>query len=186
MLHLRMHSPKLRAMHTTPSHPPSRVHLHTLTAFPTPLRLILKRRLQPPGNILPLIQREVLLHAPNTQTRIIHRQLLILTQTVLQRPKRMLNQLLPTATLKRVEVPLQVRARHLTPRPDPARHHLLRHPTRLELEEVRAAGVDPGDQQTDAIGPLAVVLGVGLSAVANAGGDFGEQDGAVVGQARGE
>ena len=48
---------------------------------------------------------------------------------------------------------------------------------------MRASGVHACDQETYAIGSLAVVLGVGLRAVADAGGDVGEEDGAAVGQA---
>ena len=51
---------------------------------------------------------------------------------------------------------------------------------------MRASRVHTRDQQPDAVGSLAVVLGVGLGAVADAGGDVGEEDGAAVGQARGE
>ena len=51
---------------------------------------------------------------------------------------------------------------------------------------MRPARVHAGDEQSDAVGAFAVVLGVGLGAVADTGGDVGEEDGAVVGQARGE
>ena len=51
---------------------------------------------------------------------------------------------------------------------------------------MRASGVHTRDQEAYTVGPLAVVLGVGLGAVADAGGDVGEEDGAAVGQARGE
>ena len=46
--------------------------------------------------------------------------------------------------------------------------------------------VDAGDQQAHAVGSAAVLLGVGLGAVGDARGDVGEQDGAVVCEARGE
>ena len=51
---------------------------------------------------------------------------------------------------------------------------------------MRTLGVDARDQQPDAVGPLAVLLCVELRAVGDARGDVGEEDGAVVGQARGE
>ena len=46
--------------------------------------------------------------------------------------------------------------------------------------------VDARDQEPDAVGPLAVVLRVGLRAVADGGDEAFEGDGAAVGQARGE
>ncbi len=51
---------------------------------------------------------------------------------------------------------------------------------------MRALGVDARDQQADAVGSFAVLLRVGLGAVADAGGYLGEGDGAVVGQAGSE
>ena len=49
-----------------------------------------------------------------------------------------------------------------------------------------ALGVHAGNQQADAVRPPPILLGVGLRAVGDAGGDFGEGDRAVVGQAGGE
>lgn len=51
---------------------------------------------------------------------------------------------------------------------------------------MRSSCVYACDQQTDTVGSAAVLLGVCLCAVGDAGGDVGEEDGAVVGQARGE
>lgn len=51
---------------------------------------------------------------------------------------------------------------------------------------MRSSRIHARDQQSDSVRALAVVLGVGLGAVADARGDVGEQDGAAVGQARGE
>lgn len=51
---------------------------------------------------------------------------------------------------------------------------------------MRATGVDAGDQEPDAVGSLAVMLGVCLRAVADAGGDLRERNGAAVGEAGGE
>ena len=163
------------------------IHLHSLSFLRR--SLILKRRLQPILNVGPLKQPEPLLrptHAHHAQTRIIHRQLLVLTQTLLQRPQRMPDQLLPTAGLELVQVPLEIGPGHLAARADAARHHLVGHAAGLELEEVGPRGVDAGDQEADAVRPLAVLLGVDLSAVADAGRDLGELHGAVVGEAGGE
>lgn len=51
---------------------------------------------------------------------------------------------------------------------------------------MRALCIDTCDQQPNTVGPLSIMLSVGLSAIANTGCDFGEKDGAVVGEARGE
>ena len=51
---------------------------------------------------------------------------------------------------------------------------------------MRTLCVAPCDQQSYAVGTLAVVLCVGLRAIADSSGDFGEWDGAVVGEARGK
>lgn len=83
-------------------------------------------------------------------------------------------------------MPLQIRPSHLTPRADAARTHLLRDAARLELEQMRPLGVDAGDQEADAVGAVAVVLGVCLGAVADARGDLADGNGARVGQAMGE
>lgn len=46
--------------------------------------------------------------------------------------------------------------------------------------------IDSGNQQTDTVRALAIRLCVRLSAVADARGDFGKEDGAVVCEARGQ
>ena len=51
---------------------------------------------------------------------------------------------------------------------------------------MRARLVDAGDQQADAVWPLAVVLRVGLRAVGDGVDGAGDGEGAPVGQARGE
>ena len=51
---------------------------------------------------------------------------------------------------------------------------------------MRASGVDTGDQEAYTVGSAAVLLSVCLGAVCDAGSDVGEEDGAVVCQARGE
>lgn len=51
---------------------------------------------------------------------------------------------------------------------------------------MRPFGVDAGDQEADAVGPVAVVLGVCLGAVADARGDLADGDGARVGETVGE
>jgi len=51
---------------------------------------------------------------------------------------------------------------------------------------MRTCRVDARDQQADAVGSLAVMLGVCLRAIADAMGDFGQGDGAAVGEAGGE
>ena len=96
------------------------------------------------------------------------------------------NQFLPTRLLKAPQMPLQICSRHLTPPPDRARAHLLRHPARHELEQVRPLCVNPGYEQPYAIRALAVVLrvllGFGADAVRYAA--YGER--AAVLEARGE
>ena len=51
---------------------------------------------------------------------------------------------------------------------------------------MRSPGVHARDQQTDTVGSAAVLLGVCLGAICDARGNFGEEDRAVIGQARGE
>ena len=51
---------------------------------------------------------------------------------------------------------------------------------------MRTSFVDAGDKETHTVGPLAVVLGVGLCAVADTGDEAFEGDGAAVGEAGGE
>ena len=48
---------------------------------------------------------------------------------------------------------------------------------------MRALCVDAGNEQAHAVGSPAVLLRVGLGTVCDAGGDLGEGDGAVVGEA---
>lgn len=129
---------------------------------------------------------EVLANTRDAQTRVVDGQLLVLGQTLLERPQRMLDQLLPITALKLIQVALEISPGHLGAGADATSAHLLGDAGRLELEKVGALCVDAGDEQAYAVRALAVVLGVCLGAVAYPRGDFGEQDGAIVGQARGE
>ena len=171
-----------------------RINFHTLRPLRLPRRFgSFGGSLQQRSHLRPIIKLEALhlplriLHQPrNAHAHILHRQLLILAQTLLQRPQPMLDQLLPPRLRKRIQMPLQIRPRHLTPRPDRTSHHLLRDTARLELEEVRAGLVHAGDQQPDTVRPFGVDLRRRLSAVAYLLDDALERDGAAIGQFGGE
>lgn len=137
-------------------------------------------------NGLTLMKLKVLVQAGDAQARVVDRQLLVLAQTLLQGPQCMLDQFISRAVGELVEIALEIGAGHLGSGTDAAGKHLLGDARGLELKEVRALGIDAGDEKADAVGALAVVLGVCLGAVAETLGDFGEQDGTVVGQARGK
>lgn len=116
-----------------------RINLHALLSLRT-LRTI-SHKINPLLNLLTIKQleslntlRTLLLDPNNTHTRILNRQLLILRQTLLQSPQPMLNQLLPPTIRETLQVPLQIRPRHLGSRTNSTSHHLLRHATRLKLK----------------------------------------------------
>lgn len=79
----------------------------------------------------------------------------------------MVDQLVTAAIRKLIEVTLKVCARHLRASTNSASHHLVNQTRGLEFEQVRAGVVDAGHKQAHAVGPLAVVLGVGLRAITN-------------------
>lgn len=60
----------------------SRVDLHALFSLAT---LALKRRRQKVRDLLSLVQLKILTHAGNAYARVVHSQLLVLAQAVLER-----------------------------------------------------------------------------------------------------
>ena len=96
------------------------------------------------------------------------------------------DELIAGAGLDLVQMALEVRAGHLGTGPDGAGEHLVDHARGLEFEQVRAGFVDAGDQQADAVRPLAVLLGVCLGAIGDLGHDAVNGDGSAVCHSRAE
>src|SRR5437764_2901869 len=135
----------------------------------------LQSRFQQGSNLLAVVELErlefslaSLRHRANhPQTRVVHRELLILGQALFQRQQPMLDKLVSSAVFKFVQMSLQVRSCHLAPGSDRARKHLLRHSRWLEFEKMCSKLVDASHQEPYAIWPLAVVLCICLRAVAD-------------------
>lgn len=132
---------------------------------------VIRHALYPRADVLSIIDLEwlrlgcavlLLLDSHNSDTGIVNRQLAILHQALLERLETMTDQLLATAVGEGLQVLLQVCARHLAAGANGESDHLLGHAAGLELEQVRAMVVDAGDQKTDTVGSLAVVLRVDL------------------------
>lgn len=123
------------------------------------------------------------LDADEANRGIVNRQLLVLGETLAEGAQAVADEFLSRAVGKLVDVALEVRPGHLAAGANGKRRHLLRHARGLELEQVGAGLVDAGNEQADAIGALAVDLGVDLGLVANHADEVADGHGAAVGQA---
>lgn len=95
----------------------------------------------------------------------------------------MLDELLARAVGEGLDVSLQVCSRHLASGADSTGGHLLGDARGLELEQMGPALVDAGDEEADAVGSLAVALGVGLGLLPNHVDEGADGHGAAVGEA---